>query len=581
MIDARTLTTRLPLPFWVCCVCFTPQGRSRASSEPSPDQYTNFSSLGPQEDSEDGDFDGWAAFMEAVEGRRPPPAKAYGLAAIADRDSIANVTGQPVRLAAMAQLQSGAMAGSIGLPVGPSTPFHDYLACADGPAYRFEKKLADSLMGTVWLAIECDYDETAKALVDRVPSQRVVIKRSFVQLIQKRVDKDGRRVREDPLHEVRVLKYLSGKHPRLTSLLGAYTDPRTPEEGVPANEREMFLVMEFCSGGDLFDYITATEGRAERRFPEDLIRRLFTDMCSAVVAMHGWGIIHRDLSPENILLDDNQRAKVCDPGQAIDRWAMGCGPMPADSDILGKTHFRAPELARRLPHDEKVDVYSLGMILFLLFFLGMRPPAPDRIERGRLFEDAERYGRRNWASPEAQDLMLRMTATNPAHRFSMLQVLGHPWMAEAAVFLGFPSQEAMVAGATTNLKAGENVCKGLEQFRRQAAGSSSPSSRAGTDSVLSLPASSTVMAQVPSSAAAPAGSSSSFPAATAVAPQQRYISTAGVPHVAADGYHSSSSSAMPSAHAAAGGDAHARGLAEPMLGGSILDDDDDIEGFSG
>lgn len=509
---------------------------------------------------------GWTEFMAAADGTRPPPAKAYGLAALPPKELIASTAAQPVRLAQVVSGPDGAIRGAIQQVPGAEV-FHEYLACADGPAYRFVRQIADSLMGSVWLAVRCGFDDAAQALVDKVPAERVVIKRSFVELVRRGEDKSGRSVREDPLHEVRVLKYLTGKHPSIAGLLGAYTDARTPAHDLAPEDREMFVVLEFCSGGDLFDHITATEGREENRFSNDKILRLFTDMCSAVIAMHGWGIVHRDLSPENILLDDRGQAKVCDPGQAVDKWANGPGPLPGDRDILGKNHFRAPELAMRLPHDEKVDVYSLGVILFLLFFLGMQPPPPERIAAGRLFEDVHRYGRDRWAPPEAFELMRRMTASNPRHRPSMLEVLSSSYMEPAASILGFRDQRSMVRAAAGNLEAGQRVCEGLHRIRQQEAAKAIPK-----------PVSAAF-----ASAGAATGPRAAEAAAVGAAPVSRGAASSSTSSSSSSSSSATSSAAMMSvstpyaSHGASGARAAAaQGMSSTALTGVFALDDDDL-----
>jgi serine/threonine protein kinase len=442
--------------------------------------------------------DDWEDFMAAVSSQSTSssaaPAKAYGLAAVPPRETIASTPARTVQLRAVSPHPETGAARSKVAPIepsaGPGTVFYEYLACSNGPAYRFVRKLADSLMGSVWKAVRCTHDEATNELVDLVPEQAVVIKRSFYRLVMSKRDRDGRPVREDPLHEVRVLHYLSGKHSNVVNLLGAYTDSRPTEHGFDESGREMFVVLEYCAGGDLFDHITVTEGRPENRFSEAKIRAIFTDICSAVIAMHGWGIVHRDLSPENILLTADGRAKLCDPGQAADKWANGPHPFPPAEDVLGKNHFRAPELGEVREHDEKADVYSLGMILFLLFFLGMRPPSPSKIARGGLFEDVVHYGRMEWAPKPARTLMYMMTLYDPSKRLSMLDVFSSEWMAPSAAYLGFPTQQAMVSAAAGNIAAGDKVCRGLYKMRVDAARAASASTSAPTAATASSSSSS-------------------------------------------------------------------------------------------
>ncbi|NWH91453.1 AAPK1 kinase, partial [Aegithalos caudatus] len=120
---------------------------------------------------------------------------------------------------------------------------------------------------------------------------------------------------------------------------------------------DIFMVMEYVSGGELFDYI-CRNGRLD----EKESRRLFQQILSGVDYCHRHMVVHRDLKPENVLLDAHMNAKIAD---------FGLSNMMSDGEFLrtscGSPNYAAPEvISGRLYAGPEVDIWSSGVILYAL-----------------------------------------------------------------------------------------------------------------------------------------------------------------------------------------------------------------------
>ena len=120
---------------------------------------------------------------------------------------------------------------------------------------------------------------------------------------------------------------------------------------------ELYLVMEYCSGGEIFDYLVS-----HGRMKDKDARKYFRQILGAVEYCHKHHIIHRDLKAENLLLDENMNVKVADfgfsnhfnPGEKLNTW---CGSPP----------YAAPELFQGKEYSgPEVDIWSLGVVLYVL-----------------------------------------------------------------------------------------------------------------------------------------------------------------------------------------------------------------------
>ncbi|XP_067127380.1 serine/threonine-protein kinase MARK1 isoform X12 [Centruroides vittatus] len=205
--------------------------------------------------------------------------------------------------------------------------------------------------------------------------------------------------------EVRIMKMLD--HPNIVKLYQ-----------VIETEKTLYLVMEYASGGEVFDYLVA-----HGRMKEKEARAKFRQIVSAVQYCHQKRIIHRDLKAENLLLDGEMNIKIADfgfsnefvPGQKLDTF---CGSPP----------YAAPELFQGKKYDgPEVDVWSLGVILYTLVS-GSLP-----FDGANLKELRERVLRGKYRIPfymstDCENLLKKFLVLNPAKRASLETIMKDKWM---------------------------------------------------------------------------------------------------------------------------------------------------------
>lgn len=116
----------------------------------------------------------------------------------------------------------------------------------------------------------------------------------------------------------------------------------------------VFLVLEFASGGSLFSFVRRQKGLEEKHY-----HKMFTQVCEGVAYLHKKNVIHRDIKPENILVDSKGNIKLCDFGwSALNR--------PSRKTFCGTYEYMAPEIFENKPYNEKVDIWSLGILIYEL-----------------------------------------------------------------------------------------------------------------------------------------------------------------------------------------------------------------------
>eukprot|EP00050_Salpingoeca_kvevrii_P009109 m.307196 g.307196 ORF g.307196 m.307196 type:complete len:366 (+) comp19807_c0_seq1:2-1099(+) len=186
-----------------------------------------------------------------------------------------------------------------------------------------------------------------------------------------------------------------------------------------------YLVFDLVTGGELFDDIVRRE-----QYSEDDASRCIQMVLEALQHCHSRGILHRDLKPENLLLSDNTRnaqVQLTDFGISI----FLTNP-PKFHGRAGTPTYFAPEVVKRQPYHTAADVWSAGVLLYIL--LCGYPPFAHEPGMDKMFEDIKNgnyeFEAPDWddISDSAKDLVSRMLDVNPNTRITVAQALAHPWI---------------------------------------------------------------------------------------------------------------------------------------------------------
>ncbi|XP_040604373.1 serine/threonine-protein kinase MARK2 isoform X6 [Mesocricetus auratus] len=205
--------------------------------------------------------------------------------------------------------------------------------------------------------------------------------------------------------EVRIMKVLS--HPNIVKLFE-----------VIETEKTLYLVMEYASGGEVFDYLVA-----HGRMKEKEARAKFRQIVSAVQYCHQKFIVHRDLKAENLLLDADMNIKIADFGFS-NEFTFGnkldtfCGSPP----------YAAPELFQGKKYDgPEVDVWSLGVILYTLVS-GSLPFDGQNLKELRERVLRGKYRIPFYMSTDCENLLKKFLILNPSKRGTLEQIMKDRWM---------------------------------------------------------------------------------------------------------------------------------------------------------
>uniref|UniRef100_A0A8K9VGN4 non-specific serine/threonine protein kinase n=1 Tax=Oncorhynchus mykiss TaxID=8022 RepID=A0A8K9VGN4_ONCMY len=225
----------------------------------------------------------------------------------------------------------------------------------------------------------------------------------------------GREVRQQQDHfliclarlfrEVRIMKILN--HPNIVKLFE-----------VIETEKTLYLVMEYASGGEVFDYLVA-----HGRMKEKEARAKFRQIVSAVQYCHQKHIVHRDLKAENLLLDADMNIKIADFGFS-NEFVMGS---KLDT-FCGSPPYAAPELFQGKKYDgPEVDVWSLGVILYTLVS-GSLPFDGQNLKELRERVLRGKYRIPFYMSTDCENLLKRFLVLNPAKRGTLEQIMKDRWI---------------------------------------------------------------------------------------------------------------------------------------------------------
>ncbi|WP_164669053.1 Stk1 family PASTA domain-containing Ser/Thr kinase [Virgibacillus doumboii] len=181
---------------------------------------------------------------------------------------------------------------------------------------------------------------------------------------------------------------------------------------VGEEDQILYMVMEYVDGMTLKEYI-------QRYGPVDVHEALdiMKQITAAISHAHANDIVHRDIKPQNILMDTYGQAKVTDFGIAV---ALSATSLTQTNSILGSVHYLSPEQARGGMATKKSDIYSLGIVLFELLTgrLPFSGQSPVSIALKHLQNDTPSVKRFNPNVPQSvENIVLRATAKDPFHRY--------------------------------------------------------------------------------------------------------------------------------------------------------------------
>ncbi|KAL4472084.1 hypothetical protein ABPG72_001082 [Tetrahymena utriculariae] len=241
-------------------------------------------------------------------------------------------------------------------------------------------------------------------MVFKAKKKGTKITRAIKQIPKKKVKNQERFQRE-----IEIMSSLD--HPNIIKLYETFED-----------DKNIYLVMEVCEGGELFDRII------ERGFFSEVdARTIFTQIMQAINYCHSKSISHRDLKPENFLFltkHDDSPIKVIDFGLS-----KNFDHNQAMTTKAGTPYYISPEVLQG-KYDESCDIWSGGVILYILlsgnppFYGDTDPEILEAVKKGQFSFDIPEFSS---VSQEAQDLIRKMITT-PDKRLKSFEVLNHPWM---------------------------------------------------------------------------------------------------------------------------------------------------------
>ncbi|XP_066151557.1 aurora kinase C-like [Euwallacea fornicatus] len=205
--------------------------------------------------------------------------------------------------------------------------------------------------------------------------------------------------------EVEIQSHL--RHPNILRMYGYFHD-----------ETRVYLILEYAPKGAVY---VALMKLPEKRFPEEVCANYIAQIADALRYCHKRKVIHRDIKPENLLFGAKGEIKIADFG-----WSVHA-PSSRRTTLCGTLDYLPPEMITGKAHDEKVDLWALGVLCYE--FLTGKPPFEAK-------EYSETYKKISKAiftfqphiSEGARDLIKKLLVVQPEYRLSLEGVLSHPWV---------------------------------------------------------------------------------------------------------------------------------------------------------
>lgn len=222
--------------------------------------------------------------------------------------------------------------------------------------------------------------------------------------------------------EIQILQGLN--HGNIINILGYGSDGVVIKPSGRKIENLVYIILEYVSGGLLFDVCQTLGGMGE-----DGGRFFLTQMIEVLSYMHGKGVVHRDLKLENILVDDNLNLKVADFGFATFK------KIHTLKSYRGTMTYMAPEIKEGKTYDGiQIDMFSTAVILFIIVqgIFPFKEAKKDEYFYSLIMKgDLETYWKKTGGqnlSAEFKDLIIKMFSYDGKQRLNIEQLRNHPWM---------------------------------------------------------------------------------------------------------------------------------------------------------
>ncbi|XP_077022025.1 aurora kinase B isoform X1 [Tamandua tetradactyla] len=220
-------------------------------------------------------------------------------------------------------------------------------------------------------------------------------------LFKSQIEKEG--VEHQLRREIEIQAHL--QHPNILRLYNYFYD-----------RRRVYLILEYAPRGELYK-----ELQKSRTFDEQRTATIMEELADALMYCHGKKVIHRDIKPENLLLGLRGELKIADFG-----WSVHA-PSLRRKTMCGTLDYLPPEMIEGRTHNEKVDLWCIGILCYEL--LVGNPP----FESASHNETYRRIVKVDLKFPPsmpsgAQDLISKLLKHNPSERLPLAQVSAHPWV---------------------------------------------------------------------------------------------------------------------------------------------------------
>lgn len=284
---------------------------------------------------------------------------------------------------------------------------------------------------------DCSSDEESQEdIVFQVTKDYVAIKVNDCDRMERMRNKHA----EDPLKEIAAMQLIGNDHPNVMGCMEVLFDGKN---------KNLNVIMPFCGAGDLFSFLQESQKLLSTPgLPEHEAKVLFRQIVSGLKHMHSKGVVHRDISPENIMLN-TEGCLIIDMGMALRiPYADANGRIVADithetqkrlikpQGACGKLPYMSPEIYRNRDafDGEAVDVWTSGTILFCMLSGNRSYEIPHK-------SDPQFYWMthgmetllKDWGvelSDEALDLLRGMLTVDPRQRLTIDEIEKHPWFAD-------------------------------------------------------------------------------------------------------------------------------------------------------